>query len=217
MAKALSALTDAELISVANQTYTAMNATPAGYGTTAPEIANLLTVINDALAAMTTQLSLAAETKAATTTKEEKVALLLDALRARLDVAKAHGTSEAMMHATSIPSGSTPVPANATVPIGTVDTSQRLKHSIGWVEATTPDNKKRPRGSMGAEIWHKVDGPPPIDVSECSFVAIDSASPHMVDYTGDDAGKMVHYMLRWKMRDGDTLAFGETLSATVTG
>jgi len=26
-----------------------------------------------------------------------------------------------------------------------------------------------------------------------------------------------HYMARWKMRGGETLAFGETVSATVTG
>ena len=41
--------------------------------------------------------------------------------------------------------------------------------------------------------------------------------PHTADYAGDDAGKMVHYMARWKMRGGETLAFGERVSATVTG
>jgi hypothetical protein len=36
-------------------------------------------------------------------------------------------------------------------------------------EVTTPDNKKRPRGPMGAEIYVKLDGPPPTDEKECRF------------------------------------------------
>lgn len=31
-----------------------------------------------------------------------------------------------------------------------------------------------------------------------------------------DGGKMAHYMLRWRMRDGSTGAWGETVSATIT-
>jgi len=32
-----------------------------------------------------------------------------------------------------------------------------------------------------------------------------------------DAGKMAHYVLRWRMRDGSVGAWGDTVSATITG
>ena len=218
MAKALSNMSDAEVLAVAAQTITAMTPDPAAYGATAADIAALNAAMNDASTAVGEQISKVADARAATATKDERITTVVDLLRTRRDVARAHGASEALMESTTIPTGvSTPVPATASVPVASVDTSQRLKHTVSWAEALTPDNKRRPRGAMGAEIWRKIDGAPPVDVSECTFVAIDSASPHTVDYTGADAGKMVHYMLRWKMRDGATLAFGETVSATVTG
>ena len=218
MAKGLSSLSDAELLAVAAQTIDAMTANPAAYGTTVAAIGDLSSDMNDASTAVSDQQAKLAAAKASTLTKEEKITALIDRLRQMRDIAKAHGASDALMESTTIPhGGSAPVPPSATTPIATVDTSQRLKHTISWAESTTPDNKRRPRGAMGVEIWRKIDGAPPVDVSECTFVAIDSASPHTVDYSGADAGKMVHYMLRWKMRDGATLAFGETVSATVTG
>ena len=42
-------------------------------------------------------------------------------------------------------------------------------------------------------------------------------TPYVAEYDGADAGKMAHYMLRWRMRDGSTTAWAETVSATITG
>ena len=84
-------------------------------------------------------------------------------------------------------------------------------------DAASPDNKKRPRGSIGCEIFVKLDGPPPVDEKECTYLALDSATPYLTEYLGTDAGKMAHYMLRWRMQDGTTSAWAETLSATITG
>ena len=76
---------------------------------------------------------------------------------------------------------------------------------------------RRPRRTMGADIFLKIDAPRPTDVKDCAYLATDSRSPYVVEYEASDAGKMAHYMLRWRMRDGSTLAFGETVSATITG
>lgn len=83
--------------------------------------------------------------------------------------------------------------------------------------ASSPDNKRRQRGTIGAEIFVKIDGPPPTDVKECTYLTTDSATPYVVDYPGSEAGIMAHYMLRWAMRDGSTRAWSETISATITG
>ena len=71
-------------------------------------------------------------------------------------------------------------------------------------------------GAMGVEIWCKLDGPPPTDEKDCTFLTLDAFTPYLATYPGGDGGKIAHYMLRWRLRDGATLAWGETVSATIT-
>jgi len=210
-------LSDNELINVANQLISAMAADPAAYGTT-PQAVVALGVKRDTFDTdLTAQIAGLAASKASTATKEGSRSPLVNAMRGHRDTAKASGATEAQMAATALPFGGEKVPPTATVPIGSVDTSQRLRHTISWVEATTPDNTRRPRGAMGAEIYVKLDGPPPTDEKQCTFLTVDSATPYVVIYDGADAGKMAHYLMRWRMRDGTTGPWSETLSATITG
>lgn len=218
MAKDLSGMTDAELEALAQQVVAEATGTPENYGVTAADVG----LINDAGAALSTsssnQTSAINAARAATAAKEADRTTLIGLLRSFRAKAKAHGTSESLMQATGMPSGAATVsPETASIPLAKVDTSRRLQHTIHWSEATTPDNKKRPRGVMGADIYCKIDGPPPTDASQCNFVTTDSATPYLVEYSGDDAGKMAHYMLRWRYRDGGVGAWGETVSATITG
>lgn len=217
MAKSLQDLSDSELIDVANQLSAAMTADPPAYGTTPAQITALNTLISTFDTDVTAQQAAIAASKAATATKEGSRAPLVAAMRGHRDTAKASGATEAQMAATSLPFGGEKVPANATTPAGAVDTSERLRHTISWTEATTPDNKRRPRGAMGAEIYVKIDGPPPTDEKQCTFLTVDAATPYVAQYDGADAGKMAHYMMRWRMRDGSTGAWSETISATITG
>lgn len=214
MAKSLQDLSDSELIDVANQLVGAMTANPPVYGTSAPKIAAL-----DALRVtfdtdVTAQVAAAAASKAATATKEGSRRPLIDAMRSHRDTAKASGATEAQMAATALPFGGEKVPPTATVPVGSVDTRDRLRHTRRWVEASTPDNKRRPRGAIGAEIFVKIDGPPPTYEKQCTFLTLNSpparggvavfrrrgggSTPYVAEYDGADAGKMAHYMLRWR-------------------
>lgn len=217
MAKSLQDLSDSELVDVATQLISAMNSDPAAYGTSPQAVATLGLLRDTFDTDVTAQNNALAASKAATATKEASRRPLIDAMRFHRDTAKAAGASEAQMAATSLPFGGDKVPANATVPLGAVDTRNRLQHTISWVEATTPDNKRRPRGAMGCEIYVKLDGPPPTDEKQCTFLTVDAATPYVAAYEGSDAGKMAHYMMRWRMRDGSTNPWSETLSATITG
>lgn len=69
---------------------------------------------------------------------------------------------------------------------------------------------------MGAEIWVKIDGSPPGDEKECTFLTLDAFTPYLAKYGPENAGKTAHYMLRWRMRDGAVSAWGETVSSTIT-
>ena len=106
-----------------------------------------------------------------------------------------------------------------TRPIGMVDTSQRLRHEIRFSDEATPTSRAKPAGVMGCEIWVKVAATgeaPPADPDELSFVAMDTASPYIVEYDGADGGKTAHYMLRWVKSGGEKGPWSETISATIT-
>ncbi len=50
---------------------------------------------------------------------------------------------------------------------------------------------------MGAEA--KFDAPPPTNENECTFLTLGAFTPYAKDYTGADAGKKAHYLIRWHM------------------
>jgi len=110
--------------------------------------------------------------------------------------------------------------AITTRPIGQVDTGQRLRHKIRFADETTPTRKAKPAGIMGCEIWVRVlpaGSAAPGGADGLSFVFMDTASPHTVEYDGDDGGKMAHYMLRWVKKGGTKGPWSETISATIVG
>ena len=218
MADSISGLSDAELIDVATQANNVMNANLANYpGVTQQQVDDLKTAKDTFAASLTDHVAKQAAAKAATQVKEADRDQTEAMLRLLRNIAKANGTSEANMAALGIPSSSGAAPSNATVPAGSVNTSERLRHTLEWTDAASLDNRKKPRGVMGCEIWVKLDGPPPVDEKECTFLTLDAFTPYLAEYSGTDAGKMAHYLLRWRMRDGSVSAWAETISATITG
>jgi hypothetical protein len=109
----------------------------------------------------------------------------------------------------------TPEGPPKTRPVVSVDTSQRLQHTIAFADEATPTRKAKPDGVMGAEIWVKVGDPPPTDPSELSFLSVDTRTPYVADYPGEDGGKTAHYMLRWVATTGEKGPWSETASATI--
>jgi hypothetical protein len=111
----------------------------------------------------------------------------------------------------------TPVQVPATAPVGTVDFSVLRQHTINYFDEATPRSKAKPAGIHGCEIWMKIDGAPPVDVSELSYVATDTSSPYTVNFEGKYAGKPVYYWLRWVNTRGEHGPWGSTVSAMVAG
>ena len=149
-------------------------------------------------------------------TVEAAVRLLVRQLQTSPDV----DDSERAALGITVPD-TTPSPSGGidTRPIGAVDTSQRLRHEIRFSDEATPTRRAKPAGVMGCEIWVKVAAPgdpPPTGAADLSFVAMDTASPYIVEYDGADGGKTAHYMLRWVKTGGDKGPWSETISATIT-
>jgi hypothetical protein len=104
-----------------------------------------------------------------------------------------------------------------TAPMATVDTSRRLQHIIDFRDSASPKSKAKPAGVAGCEIWGKVGSPAPTDISQLAYVATDSGTPYLAEYTGAQAGQMVYYWLRWVNTRGEKGPWSEPVSATIAG
>jgi len=216
MADSVKNLSDAELIELGQNVSTALTSiAPASYGSTttkATVLEALFTTFKDDVAA---QSAKQAEAQSLTATKNGSRTAYIAGLREFLNVAKASGTAESNMQLLGVPkNGGAPAP---TFPLAKVDTSQRMTHKISWGDAADTGHQRRPKGVMGAEIWVKIGDPPPGNEKDCTFLAVDAASPYVAVYQPEDTGKIAHYMLRWRMQDGSLGPWAETVSATITG
>ena len=110
-----------------------------------------------------------------------------------------------------------PIDAPTTRPVLQVDTSQRFRHSVAFADQNTLRSKAKPDGVSGCQIWVKIGGVPPVNVSEMTFLALDTRTPYTAEYDGDDAGKTAHYWGRWANTKGEPGPWSETASATVGG
>jgi len=108
------------------------------------------------------------------------------------------------------------VAAPTTRPVVTIDTRQRLEHTVIFVDESTPNTKAKPAGVQGCEIYTKVGGAPPADPSELKYLATDTRTPYVVDFDGAQAGQIAYYMTRWVSTRGETGPWSQTVSATIT-
>jgi hypothetical protein len=99
--------------------------------------------------------------------------------------------------------------------VATVDTSQRLQHTISFVDELSPTSKAKPGGVSGCEVWVKI-GTAPADPNELSYLATDTRTPYTAVFEGADGGKMANYMLRWVNTRGERGPWSQTVSATIT-
>jgi len=101
-------------------------------------------------------------------------------------------------------------------PVGTVDTSQRFEHTVRYRDESM-SSRGKPAGVASCEIWSKVGGTPPKDLSEMTYLAASTRTPYQVQYTGAQAGQTVCYWLRWVNTRGEQGPWSEPVSATIPG
>jgi hypothetical protein len=164
--------------------------------------------------------SMQAQSQAATADKDAKRSDTEDLVRGLVARIQAHpAVTDAQRSGLGITvraTTRTAVGAPDTKPVATVDTSQRLQHTINFVDETTPNSRGKPDGVQGCEIWVKVDGPPPVDAGELRYLATDTRTPYVAAYDGSQGGKIAHYMVRWVSTRGETGPWSQTVSATIT-
>jgi hypothetical protein len=110
--------------------------------------------------------------------------------------------------------------ASLTRPVGSADTSERLRHEIRYSDESTPTRRARPAWAFGCEVWCKIAAasePTPLDPDAYQNLGLNTASPFINTLSAADVGRMAHYMLRWVGRDGRKGPWSEIISATIVG
>ncbi len=110
----------------------------------------------------------------------------------------------------------TPSSVPTTRPIGKVDNRNRLEHIISFFDEATPNSKAKPAGVRACEIWEKIGGAAPTGPQEVTYVVADTKTPYNNTFPDSDAGKTVHYMLRWVNTRNEPGPWSETISVTIS-
>ena len=110
----------------------------------------------------------------------------------------------------------TAVGAPSSKPVASIDTNQRLRHTLSFVDELTPTSRAKPDGVQGCEIWMKVGDPAPAGPNDVRYLAVDTRSPYVADFEAADAGKTAYYMLRWISTRGETGPWSQTVKGTIT-
>ncbi|WP_446421963.1 hypothetical protein [Coleofasciculus sp.] len=129
---------------------------------------------------------------------------MTDAMRQGLGITVSKSTSSSLGEPT-------------TRPIPRIESKGRYQLEIHFVDETTPTRKAKPSGIMGSEIWVKIGDPPPTDPKELTFVALDTATPYVMEFKGEDVGKIAYFMLRWVNRKGESGPWSQTVSMMIPG
>jgi hypothetical protein len=111
----------------------------------------------------------------------------------------------------------TPIADPTSRPVGQADTSQRLKTTLSYTDEATPTSKAKPHGVVGCNIFMKLGGTAPTDLSQCEFIGFSTRTPFTEEFDGTQANQTAHFILQWVGTRGGLGPISETVSATVPG
>jgi hypothetical protein len=92
--------------------------------------------------------------------------------------------------------------------------SQIMKHIL-YVSDSEMEGPGKPDYIIGFEVWRFVGGDTEPTYEMMQFVELATRSPHTVEYTSADRGKMIWYASRWVNTRGEKGPWSEFVSAIV--
>ena len=186
-------------------------ATPATYGLLAADG----TAMTPYVTAFTTQLGLAmdpaTQTKVVTMAKQVARVQLVAVIRALARRVQANNTvTAAAKVALGLPVHSvvpTPINPPSTRPMLNVVGSTTAQLMIRIVDETTPTRRKRPTGTVGAQVYTFVAAAgttPPADLKQWMFEGMATKADFQISYAAGDIGKQAHVVARWANAKGES-------------
>lgn len=198
---------------------TTVTKSPAKFGVTADDVAALAAAQKGWSVAYPAHLKAQQDAQAATQAKQTARGNLETVLRmAALKVSATAGTDNSLRAAAGLPvrvETRSVVGAPETRPIGRLEAAGSRTLIVHFTDEVKPNRLAKPEGIRGAEIFYFVGAEPPVDPDDYTFLALDTKTPYTHEHDPADAGKGVHYLLRWQNTKGETGPFGAVVSAKV--
>lgn len=114
--------------------------------------------------------------------------------------------------------GGAPAAAPTTTPRVRVATTARLTHTVRISDESTPTLTRKPRGTLGAEVWLATvpaGSPPPKDPAAYTFLSLATRPTLTTEFPAEQGGKTAVYLLRWLGTRGDRGPWSTPALATV--
>ncbi len=106
-----------------------------------------------------------------------------------------------------------PIPVPTEVPVGIVDTSNRLQHTLKIVNAE--GGRGKPEGVKATEVWFKIGGAADSGIAGFSYAGQATRSTFNHAFANDQGNQTAHYALRYINSKGEPGPWSETISATI--
>ncbi len=111
----------------------------------------------------------------------------------------------------------TRVSVPTTAPICQINTGTRLRHILEFRDSATPNDRVKPEGVRGCQIFLFVGEAAPASENDYRFLAEDSKTPYEHDFEMSEVGKTAFYLLRWINTRNETGPWSSIVSATIGG
>ncbi|MDR0982978.1 MAG: hypothetical protein LBM07_07060 [Culturomica sp.] len=109
----------------------------------------------------------------------------------------------------------TPVPVPTTVPnVSGIDRNAIRRITISFIDSGS-DHRAKPAGVQGAVIKWIVSDTPPVGIDVFTNSLLDTRSPITLEFTDQQRGKTVYFILAWQNTRGEMGNFGEIQSSIV--
>lgn len=211
---------DADFIEFAQNFITKIDGTEALYGLTAATTTALNTMLttfetsySDNNAGQTTARSLREKKDADRAPLESRLREAAQTVQTTSSVTDAQ---RADLRITIPDSLSVPDGPPQSRPVAEIDTSEPLRHTVKFYD-TDMEVKGKPAGVRGAEIFCKVGGEATMNEDDYRYLGTDTRSPYLAVHKPADVGKQAHYLLRWINDRGESGAWSNPVTATITG
>lgn len=198
-----------------------LSAAPTSYGETTTTSGALGLAIDAYTGALAQVVTLSAQAQAAINDKEVKKQAVIDLLTAM--VGRMQNSSvmtdlkRGELDITVRDTEKTPAAVPTSRPVLTVDFSQRLQHTIHFVdENSVGGSKAKPDGVRSCDIYLYVGTTAPAGPNDFDYVTSDTRTPYPLTFDQADGAKNAYYIGRWVNTRGEHGPWSEVVHATIT-
>lgn len=197
-----------------------VTATPTAFGLTSGQATTLATANTAFQTALSTATNPATRTKVTVAAKNTAKANLVALVRQYAQIVQGYPpVTDAQLESLGLTvrsTGRTPVPPPTTFPLVSFISTMSTVATLAIADELTPNARKRPFGTIGAEIWVKLGTAPPVALSECTFLGLATRFPARFTLEPAAVGKTAYVWARWVNRKSQPGPLSSIASAVIS-